>query len=335
MDWKKLQKTTSFMNNPPLISIIIPCYNSEATIEKCLESVVHQDFENIEMVVVNDGSTDTTLKIIEKFREKDSRIIVINQSNSGVSKARNVGIEKASGEYICFVDSDDWVEENYCSVLLDGLIKNNADISIVDVFYEDESGNPAFPQDFDSKINIYNRQKAVELLLEDKTIKSYPCAKLFRKEIIKTVSFPEHLEAFEDYFTLFKIVNNADKVVKINLPLYHYIQFPESLSHHLTPKRAFHFFTALMEAFHFLQNQKIEKKFENLILKNILKKSFMVLKRLIRNTNADEMSAEKETMRKKLTPFLKYSIFRIGIENYLYLRFFIRFPEKYMQFVKK
>ncbi len=323
------------MNNLPLISIIIPCYNSGATITKCLESVIHQDYKNIEIIIIDDGSTDNTFEIANKFREKDSRIRIHQQPNSGVSKARNSGISKVTGDYICFVDSDDWVEKNYCSVLYNLLVENKAEISIVEVVYEDEYGNPVFPQVFDSQVHIYNRQKALELLLEDKIIKSYPCAKLFKQEIIKNISFPEQLEAFEDYFTLFKIFNNAEKVVKTNNPLYHYIQFPGSLSHHLTPKRAYHFFTALMEVFGFLQAQKIEKKSENLILKNILKKSFMVLKRIIRNTNNDEMTAEKESIRKELMPFLHYSASEIGIENYLYLRFFIRFPEKYQKFLKR
>lgn len=335
MDLQKQIKITSYMNNSECISIIIPCYNAEQTLKKCLDSVAHQDYSNIEIIIVDDGSTDDSVKIYEEFHHKDERIKVIKQNNSGVSKARNTGVNAATSNYICFVDSDDWVEKNYCSELYRLLIDENADISVADVIYEDESGNPAFRQAFNSEVHTYRRQKALELLLEDKVIKSYPCAKLFKKDTIKNISFPEHLEAFEDYFSLFKIFDNADKVVKANQPLYHYIQFPNSLSHHLTPKRAFHFFTALMEAFHFLQSRKIDKKYENPILKNILKKSFMVLKRMIRNTNPEEMLTEKEIIRKKLMLFLQYSVFSIGIENYIYLRFFINFPRKYMQFVKK
>ena len=323
------------MNNPHLISIIIPCYNSEATIGKCLESIICQDYDTIEIVIIDDGSTDNTSNIINDFKKSDHRIIIHTQENSGVSKARNIGIGIAAGEYICFVDSDDWVEKNYCSVLYKTLIENKSDISIVDVVYEDEKGNPESCQIFNSKIFVYNRQKALELLLEDKTIKSYPCAKLFSKEIIKNISFPEELEAFEDYFTLFKIFNNAKTVVKINKPLYHYIQFSGSLSHNLTPKRAYHFFSALIEVFNFLQTKTVEKESENLILKNILKKSFMVLKRIIRNTNTDEMTLEKENVRDEMKAFLQYSPSRIGIENYLYLRFFIKYPKQYQKFLNR
>ena len=324
------------MNNLNLISLIIPCYNTETTIEKCLESVISQSYQNLEIIIIDDGSTDKTSAIIKQFQEKNSRIILINQENSGVSKARNQGIKMASGDYICFVDSDDWVEENYCSVLHQTLVENNADISIAEAFFEDENGNIVgkHPNSEDS-IAVYDKQTALKLLLEDKIIQSHPWAKLYKSELLKNVSFPENLEAFEDYFTMFKVFNNAEKVVKINQPIYHYIQFENSLSHNLTPKRAYHFFLALMEAYTFLKSIQVESSFRKSIVQNILKKTFMVLKRIIRNTNDDEMLAEKEIIRNELKSFLQYPAHQIGLENYLYLRFFIHYPEKYSRFIKK
>lgn len=322
--------------NDPLISLIIPCYNAERTVSKCLDSVTNQIYKNLEIIIINDGSTDGTLEIIKQFQKEDSRLIVIDQTNSGVSKARNLGIQKAGGEYIFFVDSDDWVEKDYCSVLYKTLVENNADISISEAFYEDENGNQDFKhQTFDESVSNYDQQSALKLLLEDKIIQSHPWAKLYKSELLKNISFPENLEAFEDYYTMFKIFSDAEKVVKINKPIYHYVQFEDSLSHNLTPKRAYHFFLALMEAYTFLNSQQIDKSFKKSILKNILKKSFMVLKRIIRNTNSDEMLAEKEDIRKGLSVFLNYSPFEIGMEKYLYLRFFINYPERYSRFIKK
>ena len=323
------------MIDPELISIIIPCFNSEKTLEKCLQSVVSQDYNELEIIIINDGSTDRTLEIIKKFQKKDQRIVVIDQENSGVSESRNVGIKRSSGTYICFVDSDDWVEENYCSVLHHILASNEADIAVADVIYETEKGDPTFRQDFDNNIQFFNAQEALELLLEDKTIKSYPCAKLFRKEIFSNIIFPKNLEAFEDYFVMFRVFNNTKKVVKINQPLYHYIQFENSLSHNLTPKRAYHFFSAIMEAYHFLDTRNIKKQHRKPIIRNILKKSFMVLKRIIRNTGTSEMQAEKDIIRNQMQVFLKYSVSQIGIENYLYLRFYINFPNQYQKFLKR
>lgn len=322
--------------NDPLISLIIPCYNVERTVSKCLNSVTKQIYKNLEIIIINDGSTDRTLEIIKQFQKEDSRLIVINQKNSGVSKARNLGIQSATGQYICFVDSDDWIEKDYCSSLLHSITTNGADISIAEAFYEDENGNKIENHQLGySSISVYDNQTALQLLLEDKVIQSHPWAKLYKSQLLKNITFPENLEAFEDYYTMFKVFNNAEKVVKNNKPVYHYVQFENSLSHNLTPKRAYHFFLALMEAYTFLNSHHIDKSFKKSILKNILKKSFMVLKRIIRNTNSDEMLAEKESIRNGLSVFLSYSPLQIGLEKYLYLRFFINYPDQYKRFIKK
>ena len=94
------------------ISIIIPAYNVEKYIDKCITSVINQTYDNIEAIIVNDGSTDNTALIIEKYSEVDNRIIVVNKENSGVSDSRNIGIENITGDYAFFLDSDDWIEEN-------------------------------------------------------------------------------------------------------------------------------------------------------------------------------------------------------------------------------
>lgn len=318
-----------------LVSIIIPCYNAESTLEKCLNSVLNQDYKNFEVIIINDGSTDSTSKIIEDFKSKDERISAYYQSNSGVSKARNFGISKSKGDYICFVDSDDWVERNYCSTLFNLIIENQADISIVDVLYEDEVGNSTFFVEYgDSEIVIYDKQKALELLLEDKSIKSYPCAKLYKKELFSNISFPEHLEAFEDYYTLFKVFFSAKTVVKSNIPLYHYIQYSNSLSHNLTPMRAYHFFLAIMETYKFL-NISTTLGNKKKIINNMIKKLLMVLKRILRNTSKEEMVAEKEEIRKSFQDFFKYPIREIGLEYYFYLRLYFYSPNLYSKIIVK
>ena len=124
------------MNNYPLISLIIPCYNAELSLEKCLKSVIEQDYPSLEIIIVDDGSTDNSAKIYEEFQRKDDRMKILKQENSGVAKARNNGIKNANGDYFCFVDSDDWVELNYCSELYRLLLSETADISIVEASYE-------------------------------------------------------------------------------------------------------------------------------------------------------------------------------------------------------
>ena len=321
------------MNNDPLISIIIPCFNAEKTLEKCLKSVVQQSYANLEIIIIDDGSTDETSLIYNKFQSNDERILVLKQQNSGVSKARNTGVKAATGDYICFVDSDDWAELNYCSELYSLLVGENADISIVEASYEDENGNVLCSKPI-SEEKIFDGNRALVLLLEDQEIQSHPWGKLFKADLLKNVHFPENLKCFEDYSTLFKIFNKAVKVIKSNEKLYHYIQREDSLSHNLSPATAYQFFLAIMEVFEFWRNSaKVGDR--NKIIKNIVRKLLMVLKRITRNTKEDEMKSEKEEIRRAFNSFLKYSATDIGIEYYFYLRLYYYFPTLYARLTQK
>lgn len=321
------------MNKYSLISLIIPCYNAEKTLEKCLHSVIQQSYINLEIIIVDDGSTDGTSKIYEKFQIKDERIKIIKQDNYGVSKARNKGVKAAKGQYICFVDSDDWVEKDYCLELYNLLVFENADISIIEASYEDEAGKVIFNRPF-SKDKVFDGRRALILLLEDEVIQSHPWGKLYKANFLKNVSFPENLKCFEDYSTLFKIFDKAVKVVRSNKKLYHYIQHEDSLSHNLSPKTAYYFYLAIIDVFKFCQNTPQLKNQEN-ITKNIIKKLLMVLKRILRNTPKEEMQLEKEKIRQSFKSFLKYHIKDIGVEYWLYLRLYYYYPNLYAKLISK
>lgn len=118
----------------PKFSIIVPIYNTEKYLPKCLDSLVNQTYKNIEIICINDGSTDNSLKILEKYAQKDEHIKIINQENQGVSIARNVGINNATGDYILFVDADDWIETNTCDILNKNIEKNNSDLIIFNAY---------------------------------------------------------------------------------------------------------------------------------------------------------------------------------------------------------
>lgn len=321
------------MNNYPLISLIIPCYNAEQTLEKCLNSVIQQSYKNLEIIIINDGSTDKTAEICDAYKNKDSRIIVFTQDNSGVSKARNKGIKAATGEYICFVDSDDWVEPNYCYELYNLLITEKADIAVVEAIYEDIYGNVVYEKPTSCQ-KVFDGKKALALLLEDKIIQSHPWGKIYKAYFLKNVSFPEDLKSFEDYSTLFKIFDKAVKVVKSNDKLYHYVQHDDSLSHNLSPETAYYFYLAIMEVYKFWQNTTQQENQEN-ITKNIIRKLLMVLKRILRNTTKEEMQTEKEKIRQSFKLFLKYPAKYIGTDYYLHIRLYYYYPDIYTKLISK
>lgn len=321
------------MNNTPLISLIIPCYNAEFSLEKCLKSVIEQDYPTLEIIIIDDGSTDNSSKIYEEFQRKDQRIKIIKQENAGVANARNKGIKSANGEYLCFVDSDDWVEKNYCSELYRLLISENADISIIEASYENLDGEVIFQKPTSSE-KVFDGNRALVLLLEDKVLQSHPWGKLYKVSFLKNINFPENLKCFEDYSTLFKVFDKAIKVVKSNEKLYHYIQHDDSLSHNLSPETAYHFFLAIMETFKFCEKTKLFQNNEK-IAKNMVKKLLMVLKRIIRNTTPNQMQNEKEKIRQSFKPFLKFSVNQIGLEYYFYLRLYYYYPKIYTNLISK
>ena len=123
------------------VSVIVPVYNVQDYIEECLLSIMNQSYKEIEIVAVNDGSTDDSLLVLEKMHARDSRIIILNKENGGLSDARNYGIKHSTGDYYLFVDSDDVIHENMVEELLESLMKENADIAVSDMeyFYEDSN----------------------------------------------------------------------------------------------------------------------------------------------------------------------------------------------------
>ena len=142
------------MYNKLLISVIIPVYNVEIYIKKCIDSVLNQTFQNFEIILIDDGSTDNSGRICNEYVLKDNRIKVIHQNNAGLSAARNKGIDVSSGNYICFLDSDDWYSNNALEEFINLVINYNADISIIDIFNTIDDNAIYSPK---NQIKIYNK----------------------------------------------------------------------------------------------------------------------------------------------------------------------------------
>lgn len=209
--------------NEKKISVIVPVYNTEKYIEKCLQSIMEQTYHNIEIIIVDDGSNDRTVDICMRYQQIDTRIVVLTKKNGGAGSARNLGLKIASGEYIAFVDSDDFIQEQMLDVLVRVLEDNNADISFCGVYT-----NHAQKSD-SNKIICYDRKTALRNLLNEKIL-SYPVNKIYRKELWNGVSFPEDM-TFEDLYIMPEIFCKANKVVEIKQDLYwYYFNRPDNVS---------------------------------------------------------------------------------------------------------
>lgn len=209
------------------VSIIIPAYNANKYIGKCIESIENQTYENIEIIIVNDGSTDNTLQICAELSKKYTNIIVIDKQNEGPSIARKNGLEKASGIYISFVDSDDILECNFIDSLVCSLEKNNADIS--ECGYNLVNGELAIISKRPMKEKLYKgNTECVEHYIKKQNTTNYLCNKLYKKELFNDVEFPKFY-AGEDACVLLQLFSKCNVVVNISECLYNYVQTNTSL----------------------------------------------------------------------------------------------------------
>lgn len=212
-----------------LISIIIPVYNVEKYVRRCLDSITLQTYTNLEIIIVNDGSTDNSKNICEEYVSKDNRIKMINQNNFGLSSARNVGIELANGKYIAFVDSDDFVDLNYIKSMYDEASINNTDIVCCDFNYIDEDDKKWTRIDRDNKY-YFNMEAIDDIIIGKQYTEVMTWNKLYKLDLFITnnIRFPVG-KLNEDNFTTYKLYYYSNKISLINDKLYYYFQRKNSI----------------------------------------------------------------------------------------------------------
>lgn len=208
------------------VSVIIPVYNVEPYLVRCLNSILDQTYTNIEIILVDDGSSDNSPKICEDFANKDERIAVIHKKNGGQAEARNLGIEVCKGDYISFVDSDDWIEPTYIEELLKTAQKADADIAICDLkrvySYENEKFTQKKCQQNYTPIEAIRR-----LFLKREVSFIGPVCKIYKRHLFNNIRFPVG-KFHEDEFFSYKIFNNATKIAYTSEILYYYYQRADS-----------------------------------------------------------------------------------------------------------
>jgi len=204
----------------PDISIIVPVFNVEKYLKKCLDSIINQAFQNFELILVDDGSTDNSGKICDEYKIKDKRVKVIHQENKGLSAARNAGIENATGNYIGFVDGDDYISYNMYEFLHNCLIENNADIAVCGLY--NCFKNKKVPQYKKKEFYLLDNVSALKMALEGVVFSVHAVNKLYKRDLFIENRFPEG-KLSEDAFIIPKILFESKKVVVKTLPLYYYV----------------------------------------------------------------------------------------------------------------
>lgn len=209
-----------------MISVIMPVFNTEPYLKRAIESVLNQTYQDWELILVDDGSFDSSEKLCDIYAEKDSRIKVIHQRNEGVSVARNIGIQYASGEFIQFLDSDDWLYPETLQTVYDTLISSGSDMVIFDVQYEGD--NFSWHEKSTIPDGIYDSEVILEKLAKP-SIPPYACNKFCKCSLYENVLFPKR-EKWEDAATTFYPVSKATKITVLGKPLYHYWQRVDSIT---------------------------------------------------------------------------------------------------------
>lgn len=212
------------------VSVIVPIYNSEKTLKKCIESIISQTYSNIEIILVNDGSKDTSLNIMKEYKEKDSRIIMISQPNKGVSGARNTGIKNATGDYITFIDSDDYIEKDMLEETINIFKKYDCDVVRNNYKLAYKGGNVKFKDELEEEKNTLvemktQRNSIIKKVLLGK-VQSYSWLLTIKSEIIKKnqLLFDEDILFMEDIVFLMRLLFVADNIFFYNEPKYYYYQ---------------------------------------------------------------------------------------------------------------
>ncbi len=222
------------MKENNIISIIVPVFNSEKTLIRCIESIINQSYRFLEIILINDGSTDSSGEICELYEKREKRIRYFTQLNKGVSAARNFAIQQATGKYIQFVDSDDYIDEKFCEIMVNILKNNDCKLAICGYKYEDDFGNIHKEIDYDDIIfdNIYEMRGHFEKIY-CKNLINICCNKLYLKNYI-IENFDENKCLGEDLIFNLTYFNNIiikkGKIGCINAKLYYYIKNNKSLT---------------------------------------------------------------------------------------------------------
>lgn len=246
-----------------LVSIIVPIYNVQQYIHRCLDSIINQTYKNIEIILVDDGSPDRCGEICDEISLKDSRIKVIHKINGGLSDARNVGLDNATGDYICFIDSDDYIEYDYIESMLNKAIKYSADLVVSNFKYVYEDGSyKDYIFNYDDA--LIDSKKAMDILVSNQEYLPLVVAwsKLYSKNLFDDIRFKKGI-IHEDEEIAHKILDKSANILLTNKVLYNYVQRSGSIMSEASVLKSIIICDILEERYNFL----LEKEYDEMICK--------------------------------------------------------------------
>lgn len=223
-------------SSKPFVSIIIPFYNAKDLLALPVKSLMSQSYSNFEVILVDDGSTDNSYQLAKDITKEDHRFNVLQQKNAGPGAARNTGISAANGDYIGFIDSDDYFHESFIHLMSKKAVEEAADVVICETVKVDIHGNiiKEYPVSFRKSIS---KMEAFSDIMQSLSITSLTQNKIFRKELFENVRFPENIRVNEDVATVYRLILNAEKISFVNEPLFYYVQHKGSSMNSFNPSK--------------------------------------------------------------------------------------------------
>ncbi len=312
--------------NTPTVSIIVPVYNIEEYISKCLDSLLVQTLKGIEIVLIDDGSTDLSGRICEEYALKDDRIKVLHKENEGISSARNAGLAIAKGKYIGFVDGDDWVKKDMFEYLYLTSITHDADISICGHFVID--GDIVEPILNNGDIKILNHFEALSAILLDDEIYSFAWDKLYKRELFKDLLYPIGRK-FEDIAFTYLVFNRSKRVVLANVSKYFYVRRSGSTCLQKNPLNQLHIFYGFHERYIFAQNKSELHEILPVIQKQSVDQGICAINTWLSIKNYPNKKLYTSEFHKKYALYTNAKLKDIGLTNFIKMNLIIRMPVAY------
>lgn len=277
------------------ISVIVPVYNVEQYLERCVDSIINQTYTNLEIILVNDGSTDNSGKLCDELAKKDERIRVIHKENGGLSDARNRGIDESESDLVGFIDSDDYIDSDMYEVLLKNLNNTDADLSMCSLY--DVYNNTPEAQVTNKETWKLSSEQAIKMVMEAKILSVTAVNKLYRKSLFTDLKF-EVGKIAEDAFIMIKLLDKCEKIVATNEKKYYYVHRENSI----TTQKFSTKFLNVIEAYEQNSNIILEKypKLKDVAQTRMNWAYFYVLDRLLLDDNYNDKELEN-----KLISYLK------------------------------
>lgn len=306
------------MNQERLVSVIVPIYNVELYLPRCINSIINQTYKNLEVLLVDDGSPDESGKIADEYASRDRRITVFHKENGGLSDARNFALERMSGDFVTFIDSDDFVDLRYIEVLVGLLENSNVNVSMVGCqTFEDDSQTTQYDgQPFESV--VYSEDDALNRALKVE-LRQSAWGKLYRKQLFNELRFPKGL-LYEDLAIFFDVIDKSNGIVYTPLPLYKYFVRAESIMQQpfkLQQMDELRIIDIVMD--------KLETKrpdLHNMIQSRKVYSYLLVLGRILSSDNKTVFAAQKDEVEKKIKYFGKAILLDYNVKMSWKIRLF-------------